>query len=330
MADVDVLVGKGIIGHDPASRSTDGNGFRFTLVGAPVRSGCHDGTGSPKTSLIDESTGRDLRVLSHALAVETLHSHSDGHVPGSGEIAAVRGQAAHGLSALEPASTSSCACSEPCGKARSEPSSQQLSSSATAAVAPPRSSPISAQPTGRSSSSSASGPAVSSDQSVQPTSPSESTGADTSDPEPVSDAPATPGRSTATTTTAATASASASASRAQVSSLSASSSGEGCAVQAAIAELSLPSESDQPGWSNVAAESSSGHKYEGSSGTVPIAVERPSERTRVRGRGSSSAQASSFEDLLAADLHEAAAHEKQRQPADDRCRRESFRGERLQ
>lgn len=242
---MDVLVGKGIIGHDPASRGADGNGFRFTLVGAPVRSSCHDGTGSPKTSLIDESTGRDLRVLSHTVAVETLHSHSNGYVPGGGEIAAIRSQAAYGLSTLEPASTSSRSRSEPNRKARAEPSS--LSPSTAAAAPPPRSSPISAQSSDRSSPSSAPGSTVSSLQSVQPSSPSESTGANTANSEPVSNAPAAPGCSTAKTATA---------SRAQVPSLSASSSVEGRAVQATIAELSLPSQSDQPGRSSVAAESS--------------------------------------------------------------------------
>lgn len=43
-SDVDVLAGKGIIGHDPESRGADRNGFRFTLVGTPVRFSRHDGT----------------------------------------------------------------------------------------------------------------------------------------------------------------------------------------------------------------------------------------------------------------------------------------------
>lgn len=57
-SDVDVLAGKGIIGHDPESRGADGNGFRFTLVGAPVRFSRHDGTWSTETSFLDESARR--------------------------------------------------------------------------------------------------------------------------------------------------------------------------------------------------------------------------------------------------------------------------------
>lgn len=57
-SDVDVLAGKGIIGHDPESRGADGNGFRFTLVGAPVRFSSHDGTWSTETSFLDESARR--------------------------------------------------------------------------------------------------------------------------------------------------------------------------------------------------------------------------------------------------------------------------------
>lgn len=57
-SDVDVLVGKGIIGHDPESRGADRNGFRFTLVGTPVRFSRHDGTWSTETSFLDESARR--------------------------------------------------------------------------------------------------------------------------------------------------------------------------------------------------------------------------------------------------------------------------------
>ena len=58
LSDVDVLAGKGIIGHDPESRCTDRNGFRFTLVGTSVRFSRHDGTRSTKTSFLDESARR--------------------------------------------------------------------------------------------------------------------------------------------------------------------------------------------------------------------------------------------------------------------------------
>lgn len=57
-SDVDVLAGKGIIGHDPESRGADRNGFRFTLVGTPVRFSRHDGTWSTETSFLDESARR--------------------------------------------------------------------------------------------------------------------------------------------------------------------------------------------------------------------------------------------------------------------------------